>query len=59
MRTVDANKHYNFETSGVAWHLESDGAAWLRRYYVTLVPPEARRRVAAGFEDELPAESRT
>ena len=50
MRTVDANKHYNFETSGVAWHLESDGAAWI---YVAITSPSYPLRHAAGLLRDL------
>ena len=50
LRTVDANKHYNFETSGVAWHLESDGAAWI---YVAITSPSYPLRHAAGVLRDL------
>ena len=44
MRTVDANKHYTLETSGVAWHLEQMEPQDLRRDH-TPSYPEARRRL--------------
>ena len=50
MRTVDAHKHYNFETSGVAWHVESDGAAWI---YVAITSPSYPLRHAAGLLRDL------
>jgi hypothetical protein len=52
MRTVEANKHYNFETSGSAWHLESDGSAWI---YVAITATNYPLRHAAGLLRDLRA----
>ena len=49
MRNIEANKHYNFSSAGVAWHINSDGLTWI---YLSITA-----RVRAASDGVPPARS--
>jgi len=50
MASVESNKHYNFASNGLAWHLESDGAMWI---YLAITATSYPLRHAAGLLADL------
>mmetsp|Transcript_8213 Transcript_8213/g.25708 ORF Transcript_8213/g.25708 Transcript_8213/m.25708 type:complete len:240 (-) Transcript_8213:53-772(-) len=50
MSSVEANKHYNFASNGLAWHIESDGAMWI---YLAITGTTYPLRHAAGLLQDL------
>ena len=50
MQDIERDKHYNFASAGVAWHLTSDGDTWI---YVAITATDYPLRHASGLLGEL------
>ncbi|KAH8047105.1 hypothetical protein JL722_13262 [Aureococcus anophagefferens] len=50
MQHIERDKHYNFASAGVAWHLTSDGDTWI---YVAITATDYPLRHASGLLGEL------